>query len=566
MASNLVLLSYKPGIQQDGTDFQGDMCSNGQWIRFQRGKVKKIGGMKAPAVLNGFDHLVASDISLFPTNNANQIFGYIAASSGVYTVQVDQQFNNTANQTTIIPNAPANILWQSTTIINNNQRQIVFFGASNALNIADNSAPVIYYGNIFDVGTSTLLNNTAVGINALINGGMVYSAPYLFLYGSNGLVQYSASNNPLNFVIPVLTVPALGPNPTAAALAAYTSALAAYNTAKTVSPGSINISNDKVIYGRPIRGGPNSPVILFWTLSSVVRLINVGDQTGISFQKDVVSTSTSILSSKCVVEYDGLFFWPGTDRFFTYNGVVGEMVNITNLNYFYDNIDMDYRQKVFGVKNTKYGEIWWFYPEKIGAPNRLVNAPLGANTRALIYNVRENSWYDTQISRDAGFFSNDLGIMATYGASLANYVSGNNWLWRHEFGFSESVENVADALIPSSVTTPTFGWSSFNPASPSNTQKAQPIDRWIEIRRIEPDFVATPLANAATNMSVAVNTKIYAQSPSVRTNTYSFNAGSNGTDKIDTRDQGRQMTLTFSSNHYFEMGNIMMLLGIGDGQ
>lgn len=32
------------------------------------------------------------------------------------------------------------------------------------------------------------------------------------------------------------------------------------------------------------------------------------------------------------------------------------------------------------------------------------------------------------------------------------------------------------------------------------------------------------------------------------------------------RVQGRQMSLTFSSDGYFEMGNIMMLLGIGDGQ
>ena len=531
MASNLVLLSYKPGIQRDGTIFQGDMCSSGQWVRFQRGKIKKIGGMKAPSLPDYTKTLIASDISLFPYQG--RIFYYIASSTRITCGEVDLNFNDTENiynNLNPVPNG-ANILWQSQTIIKDNQRLIVFFGGNNAGDIAQNSASVIYYGNLFEEVNFTLLNNNNVGIDPLINGGMVYSNPYLFLYGSNGLVQYSKSNNPLDFRI---------------------------DANDPASGGKFNISNDKVIWGRPIRGGSNAPAILFWTLSSVVRVINVGDQT-VSFKIDVISTSSSIMSTKCVVEYDGLFFWTGTDRFFIYNGVVQEMVNTTNLNYFYDNIDMNYRQKVFGIKNTKYGEIWWFYPEKVGTPGRNAALPAGTNTRALIYNVRENSWYDTAIYRDCGVFSNDLGILATFGMSLANPVANTNGLWRHEFRYIEDIQGGANNAITSSVTTPVFGWSSFNPVNSGTGSRAQPIDRWIELRRIEPDF----LLNNVEFINVVVNTKMYAQSISVSTVPFLFYYN---TEKIDMRVQGRQMSLTFSSDGYFEMGNVMMLLGIGDGQ
>ena len=189
MASNLVLLSYKPGIQRDGTIFQGDMCSSGQWVRFQRGKIKKIGGMKAPSLPDYTKTLIASDISLFPYQG--RIFYYIASSTRITCGEVDLNFNDTENiynNLNPVPNG-ANILWQSQTIIKDNQRLIVFFGGNNAGDIAQNSASVIYYGNLFEEVNFTLLNNNNVGIDPLINGGMVYSNPYLFLYGSNGLVQ-----------------------------------------------------------------------------------------------------------------------------------------------------------------------------------------------------------------------------------------------------------------------------------------------------------------------------------------------------------------------------------------
>jgi len=346
---------------------------------------------------------------------------------------------------------------------------------------------------------------------------MCYAAPHLFLYGNNGFVQYSRANNPLDFT-------------------------------ENNTSGSFNISNDKVIYAASVRGGSNSPSLLFWTLSKVVRIINTSeDSDRVNFQIDVVSNASSILSSRAVAEYDGLFFWIGTDRFFVYNGVVQEMVNTASINYFFDNLDMKNRQLVFSVINPRFGEIWWFYPEK-GQDQAHVK-----NTRALIYNKRENSWYDTAISRDCGIFSNDFGFMATYGFSFqANNF--NKYLWKHEVGEKEVAGDEINVPIISSVTTPFISQAAFNAQNPMNG-----IDRFLELRRIEPDFV---MNDKTKELQVRINTKRYAQSDLTSSDPITFTGK---TERINTREQGRAISLTFSSEHDFRMGNIMLQLASGDG-
>jgi len=362
---------------------------------------------------------------------------------------------------------------------------------------------------------------------------LVFSSPYLFLYFSNGLVQYSAANNPFDF---------RGED----------------DEGDENDSGSIVISSDKVIYGSPIRGGSNSPTILFWTLSTVVRVSNIGLNDEDLFKPDVLSNSSSILSSKCVVEYDGLFFWPGTDRFFVYNGIVQELDNSMNLNYFYDNIDLDRRQQVFGVKNTKYGEIWWFYPVK-GVP--------GDNSRALIYNKRDNLWYDTDISRTAGVFSSDFGFLSTHGKSLIEEENNEvNNLWKHEVGNKQeallSTGNTSITSIFSYFTTPVFSWSAFPPNSGTDDKSPKLVNRCIDLKRIEPDIVVNE-QDGVIHFTVEVHTQEYPQSDAVVTDLISFTAD---TEKLDMRVQGRNMWLTFASDEFFEAGNITLLLGVGDAR
>lgn len=541
MTANLYPLIYSPGIQRDGTQFQSEYCLDGQWIRFQRGKVKKIGGMKGASTIYGAERV--TNLAIFPWERGG-ILIFLCSEQGLAAQINSPDWAFAANNNLLNAAFPPTVLWETATVIDtgSNKAFIVFMKTNNALDITQNSASEFFRKEINQALNGAVEQNVLRGVNPLINGGLCFAAPYLFIYGSNGLVQYSTSNDPFDFRDDIM-VEVDGPNGT---------------RVQELSPnrgGDFTISNDKVIYGRPIRGGSNSPSLLFWTLSSVVRVANasIGDGEA-DFKSDTISTSSSILSSKCVVEYDGLFFWPGTDRFFVYNGIVQEMDNRMNLNYFYDNIDMERRQQVFGVKNTKYGEIWWFYP---------VKGVAGPNSRAIVYNKRENFWYDTAISRTAGVFSPDFGFMSTYGKFLVNDLGENN-LWRHEVGviengFSGGAENPTP--IPSSFTTPIFSWVAFPPKPNRGSMPSQFINRWVDLQRIEPDFVTT--AGVPDRFEVLVNTQEYAQSPVVTSAPVPFTGNSA---KLDMRVQGRNMSLTFRSIDNFEVGHIILLLGMGDAR
>jgi hypothetical protein len=81
---------------------------------------------------------------------------------------------------------------------------------------------------------------------------------------------------------------------------------------------------------------------------------------------------------------DGVYYWMGVDRFYAYNGSVQVMPNDKNINWVYDNLNFNQRQKVWATKVPRYNEVWFFYPRG--------NAT--ECTDAIIYNVKDKLWYD----------------------------------------------------------------------------------------------------------------------------------------------------------------------------
>lgn len=532
MAATLFPLLYNSGVQRDGTTFQSMYCTDAQWIRFQRDRIKKIGGMKGINLTTTITNI--TNLKIYPSNDAGEIITFIGHQAGLTVVNSNPDWVSIRQNVLLTtPQANPNLMWETETVVDETQpvpnqpavkkSYIVFMATNNKTDINQNSPSTFYRKEISQALNGEAEANVMQGVDPLINGNLCFASPYLFLFGSNGFVQYSVDNNPFEF-------------------------------RESEGGGSFIAASDKVIFGRAIRGGPSSPSLLLWTLSSVVRVTNSGldANNNIIFKPETISSGSSVLSSKCVVEYDGFFFWPGTDRFFVYNGIVDELPNKLNQNFFFDNIDMDRRQQVFGVKNAKYGEIWWFYPVK----------DVPGNSRAIVYNKRENFWYDTAISRDAGTFSNNFGFMATYGQPLTN--SDNiGYLWRHEVGTMQDKGTPAGRVlepITSSFVAPEFSWVAFPPKISKGSQPAQLINRWMDLQRIEPDFVNT---DNPSHFTVTVSTKEYAQSKSQLISTTNFDSD---TEKLDMRAQGRNMTLTFSSNDNFEVGQIMLLLGIGDAR
>ena len=47
MPKSTVVLKSLAGIKRDGTKYDGDFYTDGQWVRFQRGLPRKIGGYRS---------------------------------------------------------------------------------------------------------------------------------------------------------------------------------------------------------------------------------------------------------------------------------------------------------------------------------------------------------------------------------------------------------------------------------------------------------------------------------------------------------------------------------------
>lgn len=352
--------------------------------------------------------------------------------------------------------------------------------------------------------------------NVSVSGGIVMLFPYLFAYGNNGLIKNCAAGD--------------------------------FNNWTSADSNENNVASVKVVKGLPVRGGTTSPAGLFWTLDSVVRVTysptTVGSQT-FYWKYDLITQQSSILSSQCVIEYDGIFYWAGTDRFLMYNGVVQEVDNKQNFNYFFDNLNYAQRQKVWVSKVPRWGEIWWFFPS-------------GNSTEcndAVIFNVREKVWYDAGEAlgarRSAGVFS-EVFRRPIWAGNDEN-TAGEYTLWQHETGTNEVYTNQVNA-IDSYFETNVIGAR----VGLVGTVEQPGDNVWTRCERIEPDFVQSGA------MEVTVLGKGYADDTDQESDPFTFDPD---TLKVDMREQYRELRLRFRSNtqngDYF-MGRVLLSLDTGD--
>jgi len=358
--------------------------------------------------------------------------------------------------------------------------------------------------------TATFDNNIAV------SGGCVVIHPYLFVYGNNGLIQNSSAGDFSNWVSP--------------------------------DANATNVATGKIVKGLPIRGGSTSPSGLFWSADALIRVsFQPSSSGGVNYYwaYDLVSSQTSIMSSNSVIEYDGIYYWLGVDRFLSYNGVVQEIPNKYCENYFFDNLNYNARQKVWATKVPRYGEIWWFYPK----------GDATECTDAIIYNTREKCWYDAGQAlgarRSAGVFSEVFPKPVWAGNEVNS--AGTYTLWQHETGYDEIYLTNVNA-IQSYFETYSIGTL----GGLVGTQQQPGDNLWTRLERIEPDFVQVG------DMTVVVTGEGYADDVAVESDPYTF---SPNTLKIDMREQRREMRLRFQSNTYngtYQTGRVLLSVTTGD--
>jgi hypothetical protein len=502
MATRPVPIRSLPGIKRDGTLFEGQNYVDALWCRFQRGLPRKIGGYRA---VTSTIPEIARGMGSFSSNGTQ--FLYMGGATTLTQVQVDSQglLLAQADRTPAGFAGNPDNLWQFDTMYNSvtTQTSVIAHAAPNLSNIDNTAVAPIYAGDA--IGTAVL---TDLGV-AGESGGICVVPPFLFKFGTNGHIAWSAANDPATF------------NPADEAFIA---------------------NGSKLVCGSRMRGG-NAPSALFWSTDSLERANFTGVASPL-WDFDTMAGESSILSAQGVVENDGLFFWPGVDRFLMFNGVVREVPNNLNINWFYDNVNFAQRQKVFGIKIPRWGEIWWLFP--FGNATEC--------THAIIYNLREELWYDTALpasGRSTGIFAKVYAKPFMVDRAL-DPLTSQYTLWQHETG--------TDAINGSSVQPiPSYFETAEMSAVEQGTDKALHTD-WIE-----PDFVQ------AGDMTVVVSGRSNPRAPDIASAPKTFPATATVTEQqtVPVKETRRLLRFRFQSNvagGNYEMGQPLAHVDTGTGR
>lgn len=607
MAETTVILKSQPGIKRDGTRFEGDFYVDGQWVRWQRGLPRKMGGYRATQkylteISRGFstftqqlfvychsgsenylerftidstgnssivtdrtpvaaassctvtltggasgsvDDITIDGVSIlsgavvFNTdldttaadvvtdiNGGTGTHGYTATSTGpVITIEADINDGSDPNNFAVVVTATtitttntnmfggsfaytasANNLWMFDYQYDSssNENYLIAHAAPNAECICNDAGGQIFFGEVLGTG---LLKSISLPPDANATGGIVSLHPYLFYYGTDGIIGWSVPGEPTDMI--------------------------------GTGSGLARVWGQKIIKGLPLRAGSGSaPAGIFWAYDAVIRATFTGGPT--IFQFDVIATDTSIISEFCVVDYDGVFFWCGVDRFLMFNGVVREVPNQMNLNYFFDGINPRARNKVFAFKVPRYGEVWWCYPR----------GDATECTHAVIYNVRENTWYDTELpnaGRSAGQFNNAFASPILTGV----LDDGPGYkVWVHE-QLTDEYDGPNIRPIRSYFETADL------------SALVQGRNEYLRITTIEPDFVQRG------PMTVQVTGRANARAPEVISSIFTFpeQASVPHEQIVMLKEQRRELRVRFESNAVYgnyQMGQIIGHIESGD--
>lgn len=439
-------LDFQPGVQRDGTQLDSQAYLDALWCRFRLGKPRKMGGFqRITDAIPG----IPRRIHIFYQAGRNIV--HIGHTSGLMQVVIDNNGNliSIHDRTPTTFTGGVDVGWTFDAIFDGTSSvvQLLAHSVPDVDSLSSTTQTLPFIGQINSIGRLSAFTAPADLFGGFytppkIAGGIFCSQPFVWGFDINGNVIWSAPNQPLTLGL----------------------------SQGTSTAGTARISAQKIIAGIALRGGgAQSPAALFWSLSEVISAAFIGGTAVWAF--NTVSPSSSILSTDCVIEYDGLYFWAGIDRFQVFNGTVSEVPNNYNQDWFFNNMNWDFAAKTYAFKIPRYGEIWFC-------------APLFDNTEpshAVIYNLRENTWYDTELpngGRSAAYFAQGLRFPLMGGSAPDS--GGGYSLWAHEKGTDQIIGGQATP-IRSYYQTPFFGGPKNTPAD----------DRGLATNSLEPDFVQT---------------------------------------------------------------------------
>ena len=152
--------------------------------------------------------------------------------------------------------------------------------------------------------------------------------------------------------------------------------------------------------------------ILVYTDRSLFSMRFIGPPFTFGLQE--LSKNITIASPKAAVAVDDAVFWMGKDNFYIYAGQTQQIPCTVRDKVFLD-FNTQQQDKVVAGVNSKWGEIWWFYP----------SANSEENDKYVIYNYLEKTWYYGTLTRTAW---HDRGIRQF------PIAAGPSYLFEHENG------------------------------------------------------------------------------------------------------------------------------------
>lgn len=526
----MIQLISQPGIQRDGTFYSSPNYIGGQNTRFYQGLPRKIAGCKvistgSSIVINSLFSIareateeVASSVDIYCGRYNSISFLNLTQNSQLIGSEVDRTptgFNptNDVNYTWTIDLFPAIQAETPPT------PYVIAHAAPNANDIANTTNGIVYYGAI--QGPNDLLplqpvtNTGSAGGNLSVSGGIIYINPLMLAFGNNGQIFWSRFP--------------------------YTIDMDANQT---------TVSKTKIVAGIPYRSNTNNaqgnsvPSLLMWSLNELLRVYYTVVDDVYTFSSQTIQSGISLMSPKSIVQYNNIIYWVGENQFYYYNGVVNKLKNKMNQDWFFNNINYNYRAKTFAWVNPRFGELWIHYCRGTSTePNAVV-----------IYGIEDEIWYDTQLSRSSAIIPTTFEQPIMGGSELESInlphtgIVQRYPLWQHEVGQNKVIGNIQFPID-------TYIQTHFIDLFSKDPQNSN----YMWTRKIAPDLVQDG------NMTIQVQTLESARSPIETKGPFLFTKNDAFIDDVNT--QGVLTSFIFESNTldgYFQFGKTILYYTVGN--
>jgi len=131
-----------------------------------------------------------------------------------------------------------------------------------------------------------------------------------------------------------------------------------------------------------------------------------------------VGTSCGLIAANAAATVDAGVIWMGSRGFFVYSGGAVQPITCDVADYIFSDMNNDQRSKIHAVVNSRFNEIFWFYPS-------------GSSTecdRYVAFDYAENIWMTGAIDRTAGI---DRGVFRQ-----PMWIAADGVLYEQEIGFN----------------------------------------------------------------------------------------------------------------------------------